>query len=787
MAASFGVGDSTAVSGAGANAENRIIGREGINNVSSYISASSVYSDGDVALEAKGNSKITSDIISAAASAAASGAFAASAAIGSSTASNYVGSIDVNSAERLKVKAGIEQASVVSASQSISIIATESMVNDAFVDSFAVALAVGANAVSASGAGVDIHSVVGASVTAGIDGNSTLHAIGGNVSVHADDTTDATAEGLASSISASAGAFAGAVSVGVALSDVEVANTVLAEIDNATITVDNGDLIVRATDNVTVNSSSEAAAIAAGFSLFSASISLSGGGAQADAIVRGSTEAEIGNSTITLTEGTLSVDADQDVTVNSTSGSLSIAGSLNSLAAGGSVANIEISPSITASLEDSTIYATDISVVSTLTPSGLAKANGLSAGPGAAVGVSETEVILNSTLESQVGGSGTITAQSLNVESLTDRIIDENNVEVRKTGEAVSVGTAGALLGTTSTHADVQNAGSVTSRILDQSDLNVQMTSIFADSSATHLATADSYAGGALAFGVSKAIAESSTTVTVEVGANSTVDGTSLTLTSQRVHSQLADTLAGSGGLGIAGASASSQTSQRGDVTTSLGDRTTVHLSGEYHQSTIANTTLNGTVVSYAGGILAGGGAYTDNSYKSNVISTIGQAADITASRVQIAAGNTFQKPDVGDNILGATGGLISGASATSTTTLDQSSSVDVKPNAIITVAGPDSNEDVLILNAQNIIDAYDTVTFATGGAISGARADSVIQATNDRSTVTLGRNAELNSAGRVVMSARGTGSVTTKTNEDVFGLGTVGVFQCHLTSGTPE
>ncbi|MFY9254756.1 MAG: hypothetical protein WAO83_14990, partial [Fuerstiella sp.] len=774
LAVSFGAADSFAVSGAGAHAENRIIGRDGIQNVSSYIASSSVHSAGDLDLVAEDTSTITANIISAAASAAAAGAFAASAAIGSSTASNYIGSIDPDSVDRLKVKAGIESLSDISVSQSIHVLATESVTNTANVDSFAVALAIGSAAISAAGAGVEIHNIVGANVSAKIEGQSTVHVTSGDVEIQAKDTTNAKGQGLASSISASAGAFAGAASVGVALSYVEVANRVEAGIDLSTITLDKGDLTLQAKDSATLNSSSEAAAIAAGFSIFAPSVSVSGGGAQADAIAGGNTEASITNSTVTLPIGNLIVSATQDVNVDSTSGSKSITSGLNSLAAGGSIANVELKPDIKALLTNSTVTASGITVSSVTTPTGLAEANGLSAGPGAAVGVSEAEVILTPQVKSTAGGSGIINADSLLVESRTN--LYEHPDTPRKSAKAEAIGSAGALIGTTSTHANVQTGGSVTSKILPMSNLTVRETTVSADSFATNEAIADSYAGGALAIGVSKAIAKSTMEVGAEVGDGTHVDGGTLGIYSQRVHDQLSDTLAGAGGLGIAGASASAETSQSGDVTAILGNQTTIVLTDVFQQSSTADTTLNGSVVSYAGGILSGGGAYIDNNHQSHVSSTVGEDAQITASSIEIGAGNVFRKPEVDDNILGATGGLVSGASATSSTILDMTTDVVIKTNASLDVVGSESNEDLLILRALNTIDAHDTVTFATGGAISGARADSEIKSTQDRATITLGENSELKSVGRVVISARGNGTVTTKTNEDVFGLGTVGV-----------
>ncbi|MEQ9409446.1 MAG: calcium-binding protein, partial [Fuerstiella sp.] len=520
-------------------------------------------------------------------------------------------------------------------------------------------------------------------------------------------------------------------------------------------------LTITATENASITAHSYAAALSGGLA------AASGGGAAANNTIATTTRAYVTGSSVTMS-GDMNVRALNTSTASSTTGSSSIAVGVVSVAGGGSTTTVTITPTVAAFVTGGTVVADDISVLASATPKSSAFAFGVNAGT-LAVGASSANISVAPAVSASVGG--TITGSSLTIQAITSNPSTGRTADARTTGAS-----GGVLVGANSTRTVVSHGGSVSSSVANSSQILVSgTTSVLSGSYGDHRAEADSFAGGLLAAGISSAQATSTTVVTASIGNGATVTGGHLVIGSLRDHEQFAENLAGSGGA-IAGASASSTTGQSGNVTTTIGSNSTITLSGQLTGSAISTAELNGRVRTYSGGLLAGAGARLTNTANTNVLVDIGTSASIQASAITMDAGNVFRKPALStDNIRGTTGGLVSGASAESTTTISFDTKVNVGNSASMSVTGLESNPGEFALRALNDISGQDKVSFTTGGAFSGAGADSVIRTATDNATVATGTNSVLNSVGDILMSARGTGDVRTKTNIETFGAATVG------------
>ncbi|MBL8812160.1 MAG: hypothetical protein JNM43_18495, partial [Planctomycetaceae bacterium] len=517
---------------------------------------------------------------------------------------------------------------------------------------------------------------------------------------------------------------------------------------------------VNSSETATIFATSAAASAAAGLG------AVAGGGANSINTISPTTRSYVQSSTVRLS-GDLNVTASVTPTVSTEVGTETLALGI-SLAAGGSVAEVTVNPTVSAFVTTSNVMAEDIDVKSSVTPKITSNAWGVNAGT-LAVGVSKSTVNLSPVVSSTVGG--TVNAVSLDVDAQTKLPSSDRSVTAGTTGSS------GGLIGVDATRSEITHGGSVTSGLAASSTMNVSgTTNVTATSAATTMAMADSFAAGIIAVGVSYAKSTSNTTVTASVGNSASFTGGSLYVAATRDHNQFADNEAGGGGV-AAGASATAITTQTGSVQATVGTSAVLTLTDTFDAGAISTSTLNGRVRTFSGGLLAGAGASISNTVNSPVTTSIGGSADIKAKNIVLDAGNAFRKPDLGtDNIRGTTGGLVSGANADSETKLTFDTKVDVAANAKLTGTASESAPGEVSLRAVNDIQAVDKVAFTTGGAISGAGAYSTVKTEQDKATVNIGSGAIVTNSGTILMSARGLGNVSTKSNVETYGAVAVAI-----------
>lgn len=245
--------------------------------------------------------------------------------------------------------------------------------------------------------------------------------------------------------------------------------------------------------------------------------------------------------------GDVSVGASDTTTVDSQVLGISVAGGVFALAAGGSVATVDVSPKVTATLADSTIVADDLVVTATATPTAYARATGINAGT-AAVGASTALAKVGATVSASTARTG-ITANTVTVLANLAR-------GANPTVQAEATGAVGGLIGINSTVTDATNASRVTATFDAGTVLNVARAVSLAASAATQQrSNANSASLGLVAAGATIARASSATQTQANVATTDTIRAGSFSLTATGSDDNMAVATAGSGGL-VSGAAA---------------------------------------------------------------------------------------------------------------------------------------------------------------------------------------------------------------------------------------
>ncbi|MBU6386317.1 MAG: hypothetical protein KGS49_10310, partial [Planctomycetes bacterium] len=739
-----------AVSGAGAHAINVIL-----SDTIAWVDNSKVDAVGNLIVEANSQATVEAQVAAISASVA-GGEVGVGIAIGVSLAENYIGFDESANASASLVQAIIEDSQVtVSGNIQLNAESDNEVASD--VQATSVAAAIGKIAGAGAGAGVSTINLIGQTTESYLRRSIGSGISAANVSLSAQDNSRIHSEAQAGSLAAAFG-VGGAVSVAVTIAENRITSQTNSSIQSATVMASNN-ILVEANQNSTLSSEAYTAAFSAGL------LAASGGGAESKNTIDTSTNAKVLSSTITAT-GDLTVDSQENSDASSYVGTLSIAAGLISIAAGGSVTTVLSRPTVIAEVNTSTVHADEIIISATTTPVASAESFGVNAGT-LAIGVSKSELTFAPNVNATVGG--TIRSRTLWVDS---QILEKSGVS---NGDVLTTAGAGGLIGVDATLSRIYVNGTVNSSIANNANLIVTGDSVInALGMGSYYSKASSNAFGILAAGVSSSNISADVAVQATVGSSVVHQGGTLSINAVRDVETFSDTVAGSGGV-AAGASASSDATQTGTTTASVGQNAQLSITGDFKVNSISTSQTNGRVLAVSGGLLAGAGARVWNFVDTPVNANIASGAIINAGSIEVDAGGKIRKPNIGTNISGTTGGLVSGASTRSETVVNLNTIVDVGTGAQLTVT-TESGLEPLALRALNDIQGYDKVTFTTGGAISGAGADSVIRTQADLARVNVGNNARLTATGDILISARGTGDVDTNTNVDTYGAATVAV-----------
>ncbi|MEN9665533.1 MAG: hypothetical protein RLZZ326_1896, partial [Planctomycetota bacterium] len=423
LAASIGGTAGISVSGAGASANNKVA-----SNTEAFVAASIVESTAGVSLAATNRATINATVAAAAAAAAGGGAAGVGAALGASLATNTVSGTTQAYLGNATVTVGGALTATAAATQTISatVIAGSAAVTGG-----------GAAGVGLAGAGASSINTVGMNVKAFIDGDGS-GVSAASIGLTATDNSSITVETGAASIAASFGGAAGvAISVGVGLAQNTISNSVAAYITKADSgLVSRGAIALSASETSSIRSTAWAASLAASVG-GAAGVSVSGAGASANNTVTGNTEAFVAASTVNST-GSVSLSATNTAAINATVAAASAAAAGGAAGVGASLgsalATNTVNGTTQAYLGNSTLTvggaltatATATQAITASVTAGSAAVTGGGVGVGLAGAGASSINTVGMNVKAFIDGDGTggVKAASISLVALDSSVID---------------------------------------------------------------------------------------------------------------------------------------------------------------------------------------------------------------------------------------------------------------------------------------------------------------------------------------------------------------------------
>ncbi len=296
------------------------------------------------------------------------------------------------------------------------------------------------------------------------------------------------------------------------------------------------------------------------------------------------------------------VSAGNDITINSqgwSSSTATVNAASGGLVSGGeNDATTTTSPNVSAYLAAGSTSAQDIIISSSAQSAASGSSHGVNAGA-LAVGVSKVVASDNTTLDAHV--SGNIDAQSLTISATKTVPTGSYNTN------AYASGSAGGLVGVDSTKTTAQTTGTIDSYIADNSTLDIAgAVSVSAIGNTAQTSDASSNTGGLISAGVSTSIANSSLTTQSFIGSSVNISASSVMVDANGSDNNFATTEAGSGGV-IAGASATSSTTNTSTTMSSIGNGTTIDVRPDLTTNSGIVNIIDGQTVDMENGNTGGG------------------------------------------------------------------------------------------------------------------------------------------------------------------------------------
>ncbi|AOO82056.1 hypothetical protein BHK69_17835 [Bosea vaviloviae] len=607
------------------------------------------------------------------------------------------------------------------------------------------------------------------------------------------------AGGVASRIDVKAGAGSGTASAGAAVAQGAVSNTITARL-GGTLTVTGATTVGT---SATQGSRADALGAAA-----------AGGGALGISIAKSSLD---GTATSNVAANT-TLSGGTSLTVDASSAGISYAsataGAGGLLVAGtGADARASDSSRVEAHLGDNAsvnVGTGAIRVTATATPDAKAAAYGVSVTGGLAVGAAISRATTNQTVIAAMDGGAAaqraLTAGSLSILA-TSTIFGTPVTSIGGSPGATSTfsrggtgaaawsfsGSGSYYASAVGSDAQAVNTSTVTASAGNNVRLPAGTVAINATNTTRQIASATGFSiAGKYSIGAVLAKASSTATTSATLGDDARLLGnsaTSFSLIAAGSDTQIASATSGSGGL-ISGAGASADTANTATVTASIGARTQIGantiLVNASHTDQYANR-----VDATQAAALGASASLASHDATSHVKVDIGASAIFVAlgngtngcyvttcvQGIELESRNIFTQLALGDTISAGAGGGINGVGAKSTTDVDGWSKVVIGDNANFTSGGSAvSSPGPIAIQAITELNANDTVTLTTGGALQGAGVTSQYRARDVDNEVTLGTGVTLTSSGTINIGTYTTATVKTNALVTTYGLAAVGV-----------
>jgi hypothetical protein len=382
------------------------------------------------------------------------------------------------------------------------------------------------------------------------------------------------------------------------------------------------------------------------------------------------------------------------------------------------------------------------------TPDVSSDAIGVAVSGGISLGASVATTSVSPTVQATIGSGANLTgAKTLTLQA---------NLDAPNSGysgyAATAAGSGGELVGADATVSTV-NANI---NILSQTGTNVSLpagaVAIDATSSTKLDSTSTGVAvGGVLAVGAAVSMSDAEGSTTAQLGSYNTTGVNRTANVGVQANSTTTNTssaTAGSGGA-LAGSAAYAQTSDTTQTNAESGSNDTIYgdqiLFNAVHTSYYFSTTN-----SVEASILGASGSYSKNTIDPITTTSLGDATYLRGwDSITLNAYNHIVNANNGGySSQGAAGGVASGASVQTTTSIGDGAYVNLgTSDMLVTGTDPYANPGLIDITADDIIAVADSTYLNTGGAISAAAANSSTYVT-DTDNVTIGNSTQLMSLG---------------------------------------
>jgi len=637
--------------------------------------------------------------------------------------------------------------------------------------------ALGVGGLAGAGLGIGVTRVYN-EVTAAVD-HSNMTANHLDVEAEATDLGDG-ATALVDAYVGAGGGFAGAA---VNVADARIDDTVTARVQGSTLTGTGGDASVRAEDTASVSSNAYGAALAGGVA-----VTVVYAGAERD----GSVEARLDPAN-TLT-------GFDDVSVDATSDAPTIArgwaGSGGLLGAGtGTVVIARDAVNTTSTIAGGADIDVSggVNVDATARPGVTANALGLALSGLVGIGVSSAEALAEPDVEATVGDGASIDAAALSVTAnrgittgstnqglAGNAIADEfdsgpacNGVAGTDTCAFARGASGGGLVGANATVSDASSLGSTTAKVGDIT-LPAGVVDVTADSTTGQYTEATGFSAGIVAAGANLASAENDVTTRADLsaGASQHGGGGDLTVTADSSNDATGKAIAGSGGV-VSGVASRVDTRDTATTEAAFGGGTgnaPLSMADVVVEATHAST-YSGRVDSVQASVVGASGARAVHRITPDVDATVAGGTHLVAESIDISAATRVDNPRVsGFDLTSGSGGVIDAAAVSADSHIAPRTDVVFGDGVDFDVPGDwrDPGHD-LIVEATNTFDIDQRIKLDSGGAISVARGESIIDVDGARTGVNT-RDARFHTVGDLILAARTEADLDARANVKTYG-----------------
>lgn len=493
---------------------------------------------------------------------------------------------------------------------------------------------------------------------------------------------------------------------------------------------------------------------------------------------------QVGQSVGTV--GSLAVSADSSTTAKANS----IAGKAGiGLAASGSVATAKTTPTISATIGDTSriTVAGSVGVTATGRTQADADALGVNVAGGVGIGASVATAAAAPDIDAGIGAGARIRAADLAI-AATQAVLGSGTT-------AYAVGAAGGLLaGVNATYAESHNDGTVDAALGDNGDLIVANSVAVAANNTTRQRTdVTGVSLGALAAGATIAEANANTHTLASLGNGVQVASLGgmtglISVTATGKDDNVATAVSGSGGI-VSGSAASVSTASTSHTAARLGNGDATH---SLNASTVTlkadhTTQFNGKVDSVSASAVGASGSSARHTVNSTVEATVADNARVNAHHVDIDANNRAHKfwwgagslaadaaanPDtVAWNIQSGSGGALNAAAGSSHSTVTLNTVARIGQGAQVHVLMPALGEGTFHLDAFNQVIGHDKSKLDSGGLVAIALTETHFTATGN-ATAEFGANAKVTSdLGDIRAGTRAEVDLDTRASSDTYGL----------------